>query len=133
MYAFYATKISEHLSKTPEGYLVCTGTPIARVGFQPYIASEIGLPGNEIVNVWRDPSEVFSAACVASFEGKAVCAGHPSETVTAVNHSAYDKGHVQNVRRAILDFDTHGLARFQPAQTIAVDDPKLGTVERDLW
>ena len=38
-----------------------------------------------------------------------------------------------NVRRTILDFDTHCFARFQPTQTIDVDDQKLRAVQRDPW
>ena len=93
MFAFYGSKISEHLTKTPEGYIVASSVPIARTGWQKYLASEIGLEGSQILDVWRDPSDVFSEQTMASFEGKAVCDGHPPTSVTAENHSAFDRGH----------------------------------------
>ena len=36
--AYYGSHISEHLVKTPEGYLICYGVPINRTGTQMYTA-----------------------------------------------------------------------------------------------
>ena len=120
MFAFYGSKISEHLTKTPEGYIVASSVPIARTGWQKYLASEIGLEGSQILDVWRDPSDVFSEQTMASFEGKAVCDGHPPTSVTAENHSAFDRGHLQNVRRAVLEDGTEALVA-----DLVVTDPTL--------
>ena len=41
MLAYYGTKISPHMTDTPEGYLVCHDVPIARTGDMVYRASEL--------------------------------------------------------------------------------------------
>ena len=101
MLAYYGTKISPHMTDTPEGYLVCHDVPIARTGDMVYRASELQLEGDpdRPVTVRRYAEDVFDPAAVASFEGKDVTAGHPAESVSPANHAAYSKGHVQNVRR----------------------------------
>ena len=101
MLAYYGTKISPHMTDTPEGYLVCHDVPIARTGDMVYRAGELGLEGDpdRPVTVRRYAEDVFDPAAVASFEGKDVTAGHPAESVSPANHAAYSKGHVQNVRR----------------------------------
>ncbi len=101
MLAYYGTKISPHMTDTPEGYLVCHDVPIARTGDMVYRAGELGLEGDpdRPVTVRRYAEDVFDPAAVASFEGKDVTAGHPAESVGPANHAAYSTGHVQNVRR----------------------------------
>jgi len=101
MLAYYGTKISPHMTDTPEGYLVCHDVPIARTGDMVYRAGELGLEGDpdRPVTVRRYAEDVFDPAAVASFEGKDVTAGDPAESVGPANHAAYSKGHVQNVRR----------------------------------
>ncbi|MDE6934782.1 MAG: DUF2213 domain-containing protein [Oscillospiraceae bacterium] len=101
MLAYYGTKISPHMTDTPEGYLICHDVPIARTGDMVYRASELQLEGDpdRPVTVRRYAEDVFDPAAVASFEGKDVTAGHPAESVGPANHAAYSKGHVQNVRR----------------------------------
>lgn len=102
MLAYYGTRLSPHMDKTPEGYLVCRDVHIARTGTQEYLARELQLEGDpeRIIQVRRTPEEVFSPATLASFEGKDVTRGHPPENVGPENFSAYTKGHVQNVRRS---------------------------------
>lgn len=97
--AYYGFRISEHISQTPEGFLICRHVPIARTGEQEYAAREMGLDSEDMINVMRPPEEVFSEAAIASFEGKPITDGHPPVTITAENYASYAKGHVQNVRR----------------------------------
>ena len=100
MIAYYGTRLSPHMDKTPEGYLICRDVPIARTGEMTYLSSELGLEGpDRPVTVYRDPADVFDPDALASFEGKDVTAGHPAENVGPVNHAAYSRGHVQDVRR----------------------------------
>lgn len=101
MLAYYGTRLSPHIDKTPEGYLICRDVPIARTGTQVYTAGELGLDGDpgRAVTVERHPEDVFEPAAMASFEGKDVTAGHPPEQVGPENHAHYSKGHVQQVRR----------------------------------
>lgn len=102
MLAYYGTKISPHMTDTPEGYLICHDVAIARTGDMVYRAAELQLEGDpdRAVTVRRHPEDVFDPAAIASFEGKDVTAGHPAESVGPANYAAYSKGHVQNVRRA---------------------------------
>ncbi len=99
MRAFYGTRFSPNMTKTPEGYLICHNVPIARTGWQEYLPQEIGLPGDGIVKVYRSEEEVFAQATIASFEGKPITDDHPAQDVRPDNIAAYGKGHAQNVRR----------------------------------
>lgn len=101
MLAYYGDRISPHMTTTPEGFLICHDVPIARTGEMDYRAGELLLDGDpdRLVMVYRHPEDVFDPAAMASFEGKEVTSGHPTEDVGPENHAAYSKGHVQNVRR----------------------------------
>lgn len=98
---YYATRISENISETPEGYLLCIGVAIGRTGVMEYGSSEtplqVGPTG--IVKVAREASEVFSEATMASFEGKPFTIGHPAEFVTPDNWKELAVGLIQNIRR----------------------------------
>ena len=98
---YYGSHLSEHLVKTPEGYLICYAVPINRTGTQEYRAGELGLGGGteRPVTVYRLEEDVFSPAALASFEGKDVTRGHPPEMLNAENQAGYSKGHLENVRR----------------------------------
>lgn len=91
--------------KTPEGFLICSGVPIARTGEYEYFASEGMSPGiqpdadGRIISR-REPEQVFAPAALASFEGKPVTLGHPPvDEVTPDDWRQYAVGHVTNVRR----------------------------------
>jgi hypothetical protein len=99
--AFLAFEISDNLSKTPEGFLVCHNVPIARTGMQLYLGEELGLQDKigQTVKVYRLPEDVFATSTLMSFEGKPVTLHHPSEAVTPENAGSFVKGHAQNTRR----------------------------------
>ena len=100
MRAFYGSKISGHMIRTPEGYLVCKEVPIARTGTQEYRGMEFGGENTEKIYVVKRPEEeVFSKAALASFEGKPVVDEHPDENVTPDNIGRYIKGTCRDVRR----------------------------------
>lgn len=102
MRVFYGSRLSDNMTLTPEGYLICLNVPIARTGSQQYLRSELGLldgDTNSIVDVMRTEAEVFAPATIASFEGKPVTDDHPPVSVTAENIVAYGNGHAQNIRR----------------------------------
>ena len=97
---YYGDKISEHIAKTPEGFLICQDVPISRTGYQSYLASEImenPKDGHRVIHVYRPASEVFNEKSLASFEGKPVCNEHPQEDITPENFHKFACGHVQNV------------------------------------
>lgn len=98
--AYFGSRISDHILKTPEGFLICKDVPIARTGSQQYRGCEFGGPvADGIYNVQRPEAEVFDRAAVASFEGKPVCDEHPEEDVTPDNYGRYMKGVCRDVRR----------------------------------
>lgn len=99
--AYYGARISPHMTRTPEGYLICHDVPINRTGDQEYTARDLQLDGDpdRLVIVHRYPEDVFDPAALASFEGKDITQGHPPENLTPENQAAYSKGHIENVRR----------------------------------
>lgn len=98
--AYFGSRISDHILKTPEGFLICKDVPIARTGVQQYRGCEFGAPvGDAVYNVKRPEAEVFDRAAIASFEGKPVCDEHPDEDVTPDNYGRYMKGVCRDVRR----------------------------------
>jgi hypothetical protein len=64
--------------------------------------SELGLATDELIEVYRSPSEVLSKAAIASAHGKLITDGHPSQFLAPWNSGAYAKGHVLNPREGPL-------------------------------
>jgi uncharacterized protein DUF2213 len=99
MIGYCASKISEHMGRDGAGQLVCLSAVIAREGTQQYKASELGISNcDDVVEVVRPASEVFSRAAMASFEGLPLTDDHPGVLIQPSNWSNYARGHVQNVR-----------------------------------
>lgn len=103
MRAYFATKLSPNMSKTPNGFLICKNVPIARTGEQEYLGSELGLEDerkDQLVNVIREEREVFSPETLASFEGVIFTDDHPSaEEVNTQNVQYLQRGFVKDIRR----------------------------------
>ena len=108
--SYYGYTLSPNQLETGEGFLICRNVPIARVGDMKYLASELGLPGSEVVTVNRTADEVFSDAALASFEGKPTTDEHPPELLTSDTFALYAKGHAQNVRRGTGEWDGYVVA-----------------------
>jgi hypothetical protein len=133
MYAYsFSERISPHRIRTPEGYLIAHGVPIARTGYQTYKARELQpsgvpeidkLPPESEVPVYRDGKDVFNPASMATFEGKSITRNHPSVgLLNPDNDRQYAVGHVQKVRGPELlpDGESALIADlvFKDAQTI---------------
>ena len=105
--SYYASQLSENISETPEGYLICKEVPIARIGVQEYLGRELGLSDkyDDLIKVYREEEDVFSPEAIASFEGKPFTNNHPEPKVDINNLPMYGKGHVQNVRRSTSEPD----------------------------
>lgn len=105
--AYYGSRISDHISKTPEGFLICRDVPIARVGVQEYLGREIGQDDrpDDVFRVERPADEVFSPAAIASFEGKVICEDHPCEDVTAENYAQFARGICRDVRKGAGEYE----------------------------
>lgn len=121
MITYYGYTISPNQLETGEGFLICRNVPIARTGTQDYLGTEVGKDTQDVVTVNRPEEEVFDPAAMASFEGKPFTDDHPPVMLTPDNVSAYEKGHVQNVRRGtgefkdflIADIHVHDAATIQ--------------------
>jgi hypothetical protein len=96
----------QHLTR--EGFLVCVGVPIARIGTLIYANGEIVAsdpsealrPGPDgLIRVTREPEDVFDAEAMASFVGKPVTIDHPFEDVTPDNWQELAVGSAQHIRR----------------------------------
>ncbi len=96
---YYGSKITEHLVKLDNGCLLCVDVPIARTGTYKYLREELGLDGSGIVEVYREPEEVFSNKTLASFNGMAFTDTHPAEDVTSDNWGMYAKGEITNAHQ----------------------------------
>lgn len=119
---YYGDKITHHIAKTPEGFLICQDVPISRTGYQTYLSSEMfDDPENRhrAIPVYRPASEVFDIKSLASFEGKPVTNEHPDEDVKPENYSRYACGHVQNVHVGV------GKDANKVLADLYITDPKL--------
>lgn len=101
---FYATnKISERISETPEGFLICEDVAITREGDLIYAPFETPIePGDGNTVISRTAEDINDPKTIASFEGKPVTLNHPNEFVTPDNWKDVAVGTVQNVRPSKL-------------------------------
>lgn len=98
-------KLSNRRYKTPEGYLVCVDSIIARTGKQEYLKSEIFQDSKDdsVIQIDRPKSEVLSPSTIASFENKPLVDEHPDEDVNVDNYRDYAIGFARDVRGSKLD------------------------------
>lgn len=116
-------QLSEHISETPEGFLLCESVPITRAGELTYAPNETPITagdGNTIIE--RSREDIARPETIASFEGKPVTINHPNDFVTPENWKALTVGVVQNVRVSKLEDGTDALVAdllITDAQAIA--------------
>lgn len=113
MIQYYGYTISPNQIETGEGFLICRNVPVARIGDQEYLGSEIGLDGadaGKVITVHRRPEEVFAPEALASFEGKPVTDDHPPFLLDPDNVSLYLKGHAEQIRKGSGDWDGYVIA-----------------------
>lgn len=98
-------KLSNRRYKTPEGYLVCVDSIIARTGKQEYLKSEIFQDSKDdsVIQIDRPKSEVLSPSTIASFENKPLVDEHPDEDVNVDNYRDYAIGFARDVRGSKLN------------------------------
>jgi hypothetical protein len=106
--AYYGVRLSPNWVETPEGYVIFKNAVIGRSGFQTYKGREldkqeladqgITVDDDQDVNLYRDPSEVFSDKTIASFLGKSVTDGHPEELIDLDSVKRHEQGQLINVR-----------------------------------
>lgn len=128
---FVEAKLSENISETPEGFLICLGVPIARTGEMLYGAHETPLEPDASgkVKVMREDAEVFRPETIASFEGKPITITHPDEFVNPDNWKDLAKGTMQNVRRGTGEYKDSLLADLLITDRMAIELVKNGLRE----
>ena len=101
MKVLIAEKLSQHRYKTPEGYLICVDSVLARTGKQTYRRNEIFTDSEDdrLIEVDRKAEEVFSPETMASFENKPICVEHPEVDVTVDNISEFAVGFVRDIHK----------------------------------
>ncbi len=119
---YFKTRISEHIARSPENYLLITGARLSRVGFQTYLWSELGINKDGTVQVYRSADSVFDPLTLASGEGKSFVFNHPQSFLTIENDASFSKGHVQNIRRGTGEDADFTLG------DIVVKDPTIATL-----
>lgn len=87
-----------------DGYLAAT-VRAARTGVQTYLASEVGLTGDNEVRIYRPLGEVMRLDSVASYKGKPITDEHPGERVTSDNWASLSRGTIMAVRRRADDVE----------------------------
>lgn len=129
---FYTVeRLGARQSVTNEGFLLCEGVPIARIGELHYVDGEVpvAVGRDGIVHVARTPEEVFRLETIASFEGKPVTIDHPADFVTPETWRQLSVGITQNVRRGeALDSDFL-LADLLITDRTAIDAVRAGLRE----
>lgn len=106
---YVKSKLSDNIAKTPEGYLLCLGVPIARIGDQEYFENDfdesLGItPGDDgKIIIERPEEEVFAPKAMASFEGKSFTVYHPEKFVDPSNWKELTAGIASNIRRGADD------------------------------
>ena len=72
------------VSYTDDGFLIGV-VKCARTGLQDYLASEVGIMGDGVVQVNRSEVEVVSEDSRKSYSHAPITMGHPDKNVTADN------------------------------------------------
>jgi hypothetical protein len=127
-------KLSEHKVKTPEGYLICMDSVIARTGPQQYYKSELfdtDAGDDEMISVDRKPEQVFAPETIASFENKPLTDEHPDMNVTPLNYKDLSVGYVRDVHKGQYDGQDVMLANLVVTDPTAISDIENG-IRTDL-
>jgi len=94
---------TSNIGYTEEGFMILTNVPICRIGSQIYHESETRVPpadGEEFVDIYRDPAEVFRTETINSANGKPFTNNHPpGGDVNVDNWDQLTKGFVLHPRR----------------------------------
>ena len=122
------SKLSEHMYKTPEGYLVCVDSVIGRTGKQDYKYNEVFTDSDDetIIQVNRLPEDVLNDKTLASFENKPFVNEHPDEDVNPTNFKKYVAGFVRDVHKGYDDGEPVMLATIVVTDEETINDIESG-------
>lgn len=128
---FYTTlKLGPNREQTKEGFTLFRNVSVSRVGWQVYGAAE--LPGIEadqdgMIQILRDPEEVFRPETLASCNGKSLVIEHPEDDVKPENWRQLTNGFMFDARRGTGDQKDECVA------DILVTTPEaLGEIDADM-
>ena len=98
-------KLSNHKYKTPEGYLVCVDSPIARTGPQEYRFKDVYPDSDDetMIIIDRKPEDVLSDETLASFENKPLTNEHPMENINPDNFKNYVVGFARDIHEGTFE------------------------------
>jgi hypothetical protein len=103
------TKLSENISVTSEGFLLCKNVPLTHTGALKYQPGEHPFGDNVgEITIRRSPEELFSPVTMASFEGKDVTVQHPEEFVSPENYQDLTHGVLVNLRKGEKTIEVEG-------------------------
>lgn len=94
-------KQSVSFKTNAQGYLVATGTKLARIGPMEYLGSELGKDPSKVYDVYVEADDLFNDATMQSFNNMPTSIHHPEEM--EINSSNWDElavGHITNVRKS---------------------------------
>lgn len=128
---YFGTKISDNITETPEGFLICHDVIIARTGMQEYSSSEVPVESKDgaLIQIHRTKDEVLRTETLASFEGKPVTANHPDGFVTPDNWNDLAMGFTANVRAVEDGVDGYIIADLVITNKAAIDAVQDGLRE----
>ena len=124
--------MSENISRTAEGYLLCRNVPIARTGYYRYAKSEglrdvygkaLESDADGWISVYKSPEVLFSKATIDSFNNKPVTIGHTM--IDPSNWAAKSVGIGTNIRRG-----TGALSNNLLADLLITDKSAIELVEK---
>jgi hypothetical protein len=126
-------KLGPTQSLTNDGFLICKDVAIARTGEQLYDVRELpkGFIGDKEGHVLVDRFEedVFRTETIASFHGKPVTDGHPSNGVSPSNWKTLAVGVVLNPHRGTGDMSDLLLADLLITDSAMIKDVRDGLRE----
>jgi len=129
---FASEQIGRTRHRTPEGYLLCEGVRLARVGPMIYAPEEMPdiEPGNNsMIVIERDAEVLFHPDTLSSFSGKATTNDHPPTPVVPQNFKTYAVGTGLNPRRGEGVEADYMVGDLLIMEQGAIDDVLAGKIE----
>lgn len=132
---FYTVeKLGPNREKTPEGFMLCIGVPIARTGMMIYGPDEtpVSAGPDGVTKIFRDADQVFRAETIASGQGKPITNDHPDDDVVPDTWRRLAYGTMMNVRRGEGNEDDLLLADFLVMDAVGIKLVESGKCEVSL-
>lgn len=106
---FYVkTRLSENISETREGFLLCRNVPLTHTGRLRYNKGEHPFEDREELFFRRTPETLFSDVTIGSFVGKPITIEHPAEFVSPNTYKELNNGVILNPRKLPDQIEVEG-------------------------